>query len=108
MVVNGQHVAAAQYAAQAQMNQGYAGAGFSAPAEVDGIGIGLYAQMVAHLETAHSAMERETKLRYFGCDESRFGRIQAGFQQLMNPGTPEGARVAAHFQQHLALARNGG
>jgi len=108
MIANGQGVAAMQSAMQGQVTQGYQAAGMAAPSQVEGIGIEVYAQMVAHLERAQTPEARVQALTYFGCDEARFGRVQAGFNQLMDPSQPTGAMLAGQFQMQLALARQGG
>ena len=107
MIARGQGVAAMQHAASGMTAQGYQNAGYAAP-QVEGVGVELYAQMVAHLERAADPATRAQTLQYFGCDEAKFARLQAGFNQLMDPSSPSGAALTGQFHMQLATARQGG
>lgn len=105
MYANGQAVAAMQHAMQAQVAQAYKNVGMAAPMQVEGMGVEVYAQLVAQLERAQDPNRRAAVLRGLGCDEARFARIDAGFKQLMSPTSPQGVTLAAQFQSHLAMNR---
>jgi hypothetical protein len=109
MIARGTGVAAMQAAMSAHSAGAYEAAGMQAPPVVEGMTIEQYAHLVAQRErTAHDPAALERVMRYFGCDEPRFQRMQREWARRMDPSSPLGPQIAAQFQMHLGLARTGG